>query len=297
MKLCALILGLLLAFTARAQAPAAVMISPPPGTYTGSVTITLTVPTPGAVIYYTTDGSIPTIASPRYTGPFQLSSSKVVQAIAVVAQSPMISAVYTVVPPPTTFNYTLGANVAKAFFSWKVGTALPAAQTVAVWDSSPCPPPTGVPTCHWPVTVTSDQAWLVPSVPSGSTGFLFNIAMAPSSLSAGTYTGNVILVQPQFKNGTVKIPVTLTVVGAPPPPPPVYKVTLAWGNVSGALGYTLYRSLVSGGPSTSLGLMSGVGFVDGAVSAGKNYCYTVTETMNGLESAKSNELCVSIPTP
>ncbi len=45
----------------------------PPGTYSGSVNIVLVSSEAGS-IYYTTDGSVPTLASPRYIGPIALSS-------------------------------------------------------------------------------------------------------------------------------------------------------------------------------------------------------------------------------
>jgi hypothetical protein len=44
--------------------------------------ITLTDPTPNAVIYYTTDGSTPTTKSPIYIGPITLNSSQTISALA-----------------------------------------------------------------------------------------------------------------------------------------------------------------------------------------------------------------------
>ena len=49
-----------------------------------TTTVTITSAQEGAVIYYTTDGSVPTTASTRYTGPITLSNTAVVKAIAVV---------------------------------------------------------------------------------------------------------------------------------------------------------------------------------------------------------------------
>ena len=49
--------------------PGAVEISPPGGTFTGSLTVTLSTGSSGAEIHYTLDGTVPTVASPVYAGP------------------------------------------------------------------------------------------------------------------------------------------------------------------------------------------------------------------------------------
>jgi predicted alpha-1,2-mannosidase len=54
--------------------------------------VTLGVAAPGATIHYTLDGSEPTVASPRYTGPISVDRSAVVRAVAVRADAPPSSA-------------------------------------------------------------------------------------------------------------------------------------------------------------------------------------------------------------
>ena len=59
------------------------VISPSGGEYkkaNGPLTVKITCDTPNAAIYYTTDGSDPTTASPKYTGPFQITDSAIVKA-------------------------------------------------------------------------------------------------------------------------------------------------------------------------------------------------------------------------
>jgi hypothetical protein len=56
--------------------------SVPAGSYTTTQSVSLSA-SPGAAIYYTTNGKPPTTASTQYTGPISVSSSQVVQAIAV----------------------------------------------------------------------------------------------------------------------------------------------------------------------------------------------------------------------
>jgi hypothetical protein len=79
-------------------------ISPAGGTFTAPVTVSLGSTTAGAAIRYTTDGSVPTGASPLYAGPFVLASTTTVSARAMAASmldSAVATAVFTVVPPPT----------------------------------------------------------------------------------------------------------------------------------------------------------------------------------------------------
>jgi len=55
------------------------------GTYNGSQTVKISDATGGATIYYCTNGTAPTTASTRYTGPITVSASKTVAAIAIAS--------------------------------------------------------------------------------------------------------------------------------------------------------------------------------------------------------------------
>jgi hypothetical protein len=84
--------------------PATPSISPATGTFTGPQQVTITDATPGAAIYDTTDGTVPSASSAAYTGPISINASSTVQAIAVLqgVSSAVASSVLTITPahPP-----------------------------------------------------------------------------------------------------------------------------------------------------------------------------------------------------
>lgn len=83
---------------------------PGSGTYTSSQVVSISSGTAQATIYYTTDGSVPSPASTRYIGPFTVSTTTTVNAIAVApgfSNSPIGSATYLL----TSLNFQ-GATLA-----------------------------------------------------------------------------------------------------------------------------------------------------------------------------------------
>jgi Galactose oxidase-like, Early set domain/Chitobiase/beta-hexosaminidase C-terminal domain/Glyoxal oxidase N-terminus len=87
------------AYTISASAPA---LTPKAGTYNSAQIVSMTDATPGAAIYYSTDGSTPTSSSKLYAGPVVVSSSQTIKAIAVASgygNSVVTTATYTVSAP------------------------------------------------------------------------------------------------------------------------------------------------------------------------------------------------------
>jgi len=91
--------------------------SPPGGSFTATQTVVLSDTTPGATIYYTTNGTTPSANSTIYTTPLQISTTTTVEAIAVASgfsNSPVSSAVFNIYAPGTTpvsAPLTTAANV------------------------------------------------------------------------------------------------------------------------------------------------------------------------------------------
>jgi hypothetical protein len=75
--------------------------SPAPGAYASAQSVTLSDATPGATIYYTTNGAAPSISSARYSGEIPVEASELIEAIAVGAggtPSGLARADYTIAP-------------------------------------------------------------------------------------------------------------------------------------------------------------------------------------------------------
>ncbi|HEX4770402.1 MAG TPA: chitobiase/beta-hexosaminidase C-terminal domain-containing protein, partial [Bryobacteraceae bacterium] len=108
-----------------AQQIAAPVIQPATETFSGSISVTMSDSTSGASIYYTTDGTLPTEASNLYTGPFSVTSTTTIRAIATLTGF--------LGSPVTLVTYTSQAQVAAPVFSPSPGTYT-SAQAVTISD-------------------------------------------------------------------------------------------------------------------------------------------------------------------
>lgn len=90
------------------------VFSPLTGAYGAAQSVTITTTTPGAVIYYTIDGSLPGVGSLVYTAPFTVADNRVVKAIGIRAgflDSAVATATYNIrvatpVAAPAAGSYT-----------------------------------------------------------------------------------------------------------------------------------------------------------------------------------------------
>ena len=117
------------------------IFSLPGGTYASAQTVTITDATPNSSIYYTTDGSIPTASSSKYTSGIAIGSSETLRAIAIgpnQAQSLVTSATYTIASQAgvsivstiaglTWSNYGIGGAATSAYLPFPRGIAVDSA--------------------------------------------------------------------------------------------------------------------------------------------------------------------------
>jgi hypothetical protein len=102
--------------------------SPAAGTYTSVQSVTISDTTPGATIYYTTNGSTPTTSSSVYSSPISVSSSETLKAMATASgysQSATGSAAYVINLPAATPTFS------------PAGGSYTGVQSVAISDSTP----------------------------------------------------------------------------------------------------------------------------------------------------------------
>ncbi len=98
-------------YTINSPPAATPTFSPAAGTYTAAQSVTLSDPTPGALIYYTTNGTTPTTASNLYTGPIAVSTTTTIKALAVASgflNSAVATATYTIQPAASGPSYGAG---------------------------------------------------------------------------------------------------------------------------------------------------------------------------------------------
>ncbi|MGD1064941.1 MAG: chitobiase/beta-hexosaminidase C-terminal domain-containing protein, partial [Terracidiphilus sp.] len=185
------------------------------GTYASAQTLTISDQTPGAVIYYTTNGTMPNGSSTVYSGQITVSSSETVAAIA-VASSYSVSAVATatyalILPTAATPTFSVPGGTYTATQTLTISDATAGA---AIYYTTNGTTPTTSSTVYGSaITVSATETIEAIAVASGYTNSTvessvytinlsptFSLAASPSSLTA--YSGNqgltTLTVTPQY---------------------------------------------------------------------------------------------------
>ncbi|MDE3105408.1 MAG: chitobiase/beta-hexosaminidase C-terminal domain-containing protein [Acidobacteriota bacterium] len=195
------------------------------GNYTTAQTVSIADATPGATIYYTTDGSTPTTSSSVYTAPILISTATTLQAIAVLSgytNSAVASAAYTIG----------AATAATPIFSLASGTYT-TIQNVTIVDSTAgailyyttngATPTTSSAIYTGPINVASSMTLKAIAVASGysnsaAAAAAYTINLVPASapvfsLPSGTYLGPQTL---SISDATNSVSIYYTTDGSTP---------------------------------------------------------------------------------
>jgi hypothetical protein len=156
------------------------VISPGSQAFSGSLSVTITDSTPGAAIFYTTDGSTPTTSSTQYTAAITVTSTQTITAIASASgflQSAAASATYTNQNQVATPTFSPAATTFTSPISVTISDATAGAQIYVTTDGST--PTTASTLYSAPITISTTTTVKAIAAASGKTN---------SSVATATYT-------------------------------------------------------------------------------------------------------------
>jgi hypothetical protein len=205
------------------------VISPSGGNYTTIQSVTLADYTTGAAIYYTVNGTTPTTSSTLYTGPITVSSSEIIEAIA-VASGYSNSTV-------TAMKYTINLPAAATpTFSVAAGTYA-TTQTVALSDTTPntmiyyttngATPTTSSTLYTGPIAVSSTETLQAIAVATGYSNSA--VATATYTINPGAFACHVVYTISPQNSSTFGASIAIEDTGTAP----ISNWTLTWSFADG----------------------------------------------------------------
>lgn len=204
--------------------------SPDPGSFTTVQSVEISDITPDALIYYTTNGTTPTVQATKYSGAISVSTPQTIKAIATASgynNSAISSAIYTVNLPiaaTPTFNPLPGTYTGAQMVSLSDTT-----KGATIYYSTNGFPPT-----------TSSTVYTEPILVSASETILANSTApnyATSATAIGTYNFNAAAPAISPQGGTFSTPQTVTITDSTPGVT-VYYTTNATAPTSASAKYT-----------------------------------------------------------
>lgn len=193
-------------YTITLNATASPTFSPIGGTYTSAQTVTLSDATAGAQIYYTTDGTAPTVSAKNlYTGPIAVSQSQTLNAIAVATgfnNSGVASTAYVINYPAAKPTFSVAGGTYTSIQTVQISDTTPGATIYYTTDST-IPSATHGTVYSGPITIASTQTLAAVAVAPG---------YSSSDVASATYTVNLNAATPTFSitDGTYNSPQSVT---------------------------------------------------------------------------------------
>jgi len=181
---------------------------PAPGTYLDEQTVTVSDATRGAIVYYTTDGSVPTASFAAYTGPITVKSTGTLRAIAIAPKyslSGVATGSYTISPVPATPAFSVASGT---YISTQTVSISDATDGVSIYYTLNGTTPTAESTIYTgPVLIKSSGTLEAIAVAKGGT---------PSKVASASYTLNAAAPEISPPGGRYPGLVTVTMSSASP---------------------------------------------------------------------------------
>ena len=179
------------------------------GTYSGAQTVTISEVTPGAAVFYTTNGTMPTSMSAQYTGPITVSATETLQAMSAkmnFVNSAVGSAAYVITKGPSatpTFSVAEGTYTSVQ----TVGISDATASATIYYTTNGSTPTASSTVYSGPITVSATENLSAIAVATG---------YSSSAVASAAYTINLPAATPVFSvaSGVYTSVQTLTISDA-----------------------------------------------------------------------------------